>query len=684
MKAREIFSTIVAVASLLLCSNLFAQGPENTLVVVNAESLDSLAIANHYIQLRDIPATNVVYLKGITTSKKHGPESSSTIALQSKILGPILKAIEDRGIEPQIDCVAYSAGFPTRINFHPQMKKYLKQAGKKYDIHLHAPWASITSLTYFYENVLSGRPDFLELDANDYAPLRPTKLAINPFEGDDAVAFDAAMKRVKARDFAAATESLLGLARKHPMQMAVVYSLARCFALSGENKKAITTLRHALTNGFSHRSMLATDLAFVGLRTDANFKSILSEMADLPDGILSTRAFSGQHFWGKNGWPNGTRDQGERYLLSCVLAVTGKNQSTLEDSIARLKTSVKADGTNPVGHVYFADHKDPRSRTRSRQFRPAVEELRAIGRDASIGSGKLPKKNDRVIGATLGSPVLDWKKSGSAFLPGAICDNFTSYGGWWQKKGQTQLSEFLDAGAAGACGTVYEPYTIWPKITTARWHAHYARGATLAESHFQSVSGPFQLLLVGDPLCCPFGKFPEFEIEGLKEGAAVKTDFVFQIVSKAKSPKIRRYEMYYDGVLMGNVANPRKVSVATDAMNDGYHELRIVGVSDSPTANRRSKKVGFVFNRQGHELSLSIENPKCRSSGKIVGQAASSLGKPIEIRHNSRALATVGGDGKFSLACSKVGLGKSKLQAIAMLDDGTVVQSSPVEVEVRN
>ena len=48
----------------------FSQGPENTLVVVNTDSADSLAIANHYIELRDIPPVNVVYVSDIITHQK--------------------------------------------------------------------------------------------------------------------------------------------------------------------------------------------------------------------------------------------------------------------------------------------------------------------------------------------------------------------------------------------------------------------------------------------------------------------------------------------------------------------------------------------------------------------------------------------------------------------------------------
>ena len=37
-------------------------GPENVLLLVNSNSSGSKTIANHYIQLRNIPASNVVYI----------------------------------------------------------------------------------------------------------------------------------------------------------------------------------------------------------------------------------------------------------------------------------------------------------------------------------------------------------------------------------------------------------------------------------------------------------------------------------------------------------------------------------------------------------------------------------------------------------------------------------------------
>ena len=566
-------------------------------MVVNKDSPDSIAIANRYVQLRNVPAVNVVYLRGITTLKNHGPESSSTRAFKREILNPILKAMKDRGIEDQIDCIAYSAGFPTRINFQLEMKTYLKNTGKKYNVKLHAPSASITSLTYFHQNAFSRNPDFLELDANNYANPRGLQALANPFTGKDATEFNASIKHMRAANFDQAIEKLVPLGRVHRQQVPVIYALAWCFASKGEDRKAINLLEYAKDLGFSSRSLLEKAEAFFNIRTQPEFKKIVGQMEDLPNGITPTRSFSAQTYWAKNGWPSGNKDQGEKYLLSSVLAVTGEYGSTLQASLSRLESSAAVDGTFPDGNVYFADHKDVRSKCRSPQFPFAVAELKSLGRSATIGSDIYPINDKQVIGASLGSPKFNWLQSGSSFLPGAICDNLTSAGGAFKPHRQILLSEFLDAGAAGASGAVYEPYAIAPKFPSSRWHAHYARGSTLAESYYQSVSGPFQLLLVGDPLCCPFGNFPNFSVEGLKSGATVKANFELQIVPTVDSPEIGSYEMFYDGVFLSTVKNPDNVPVAIDGMRNGRHEIRIVGVAGTPTANRTSKRFEFIVAR---------------------------------------------------------------------------------------
>ena len=52
-------------------------GPEGVAVVVNAQSWASMAVANEYIHLRNIPPANVVYLNDVATFETIGVEEPS-------------------------------------------------------------------------------------------------------------------------------------------------------------------------------------------------------------------------------------------------------------------------------------------------------------------------------------------------------------------------------------------------------------------------------------------------------------------------------------------------------------------------------------------------------------------------------------------------------------------------------
>ena len=85
-------------------------------VVVNAASPESLVVANAFVALRGVPPINVL---AITWD---GPDDAVPIGVfRERILGPVLTAIDARGLAPQIDCIAYSCGFPWRIDFYDDL-----------------------------------------------------------------------------------------------------------------------------------------------------------------------------------------------------------------------------------------------------------------------------------------------------------------------------------------------------------------------------------------------------------------------------------------------------------------------------------------------------------------------------------------------------------------------------------
>jgi uncharacterized protein (TIGR03790 family) len=91
------------------------------------------------------------------------------------------------------------------------------------------------------------------------------------------------------------------------------------------------------------------------------------------------------------------------------------------------------------------------------------------------------------------------------FLPGAVGDHLTSYGGALTDGSQMSALRWLEAGATGSYGTVVEPCNLTAKFpNTGLMMRHYLAGETLVEAYWKSVAMPGQGLFIGEPLATPF------------------------------------------------------------------------------------------------------------------------------------------------------------------------------------
>src|SRR5207248_5472178 len=101
--------------------------------------------------------------------------------------------------------------------------------------------------------------------------------------------------------------------------------------------------------------------------------------------------------------------------------------------------------------------------------------------------------------------LTQFQISQNSFVPGAMADSLTSYGGViFGPNDQTTLLAFISAGASGSYGTVTEPAPTLQKFPVAQAFFYQARGFTLAECYYQSINEPYQGLIVAEPLAAPF------------------------------------------------------------------------------------------------------------------------------------------------------------------------------------
>ena len=410
------------------------------------------------------------------------------------------------------------------------------------------------------------------------------------------------------------------------------------------------------------------------------------------DGVpKTTDGFRGWYGWGPRG--ELMEAGGARYLLSAMLGVTMGRGNTVPEILRYLRSAAAADGVKPKGTVYFVSNSDVRSTTRSGVFAAAAKALQNLGVKAEVVPGTLPLGKNDVAGLMTGAADFDWPGSGSTILPGAICENLTSYGGiFTPSAGQTPLSAFLRAGAAGSSGTVIEPYALQAKFPHAAIQVHYARGASLAEAFYQSVRSPYQLLVVGDPLCRPWASIPLVEAVVAPDSKPIRQNDVLagtvELEPRAKVPgdgTADRFELFVDGVRLAQCGLGERLSLDTTQLADGHHELRVVAIENSSVETQGRWIMPVLFANRGRQLSLEVEPRRVKPAGTVRVSIDGAGLDGVVVFAMGRVLGrTGGGESSIQVPAELLGRGSVTIRATGRAGSGAInsVNASPVTIEV--
>lgn len=293
----------------------------------------------------------------------------------------------------------------------------------------------------------------------------------------------------------------------------------------------------------------------------------------------------------------------------------------------------------------------------------------------------LPQKRDSVAGAMIGIADFDWSKSESTILPGAIVEHLTSFGGVMTAgAGQTPLTEFLRHGAAGSSGTVTEPYAIQAKFPSPFIHVHYASGVSLAEAFYLSVAGPYQLLIVGDPLCNPWRRELNVSLDHLPEQGWQGTVMLRPRIERPSGVSVAGLEIYVDGERVKGTTSNDAIELDTKKLSDGAHQLTVVAVAGDAVETVGRWTMDFTVrneevNRQAVLRALS--GPDYSLNKSLELEARCSGATELVIRHLGRDIARMEGEsGTFKLDPKQLGSGPVKLHLLAMLADKTTLRTT--------
>ena len=256
-------------------------------------------------------------------------------------------------------------------------------------------------------------------------------------------------------------------------------------------------LPYRVTDGSSYNGTTAA--LFYGFKPDIAPPPGLPYSCSLPDS--SSNSYSGTEL------PFGavqTNLPVTRPFLAMMLT-----SSNLTQALSLVDRGVSSDSTFPSQSAVLAHTSDIFRNVRYFSFDNAIFETRVLG------NFSLTKMNiDWPIGLSnlLGFETGNYSVVAppGIFIPGAMVDSLTSYGGdlFEYTGGQTTALEFLNAGASGSYGTVVEPCNYLEKFPSPLTYFYQARGFSIAESYYQSLTNPYQGILVGEPLAAPFADPP--------------------------------------------------------------------------------------------------------------------------------------------------------------------------------
>jgi uncharacterized protein (TIGR03790 family) len=185
-------------------------------------------------------------------------------------------------------------------------------------------------------------------------------------------------------------------------------------------------------------------------------------------------------------------------------------------ALAMIERGIASDHTRAASSTepamaYLAATPDVNRNVRERLFPPAgpvpgVEGLEVV----RVRSDALPAMRRALIYQTglarVPSPL------GGEWLPGALADHLTSYGGQLDRpagEGQMSILDWIDAGATASYGTVSEPCNHVQKFPHPQVLIQaYAQGVSALEAYWHSVGWPAQGVFVGEPLAAPFAPMP--------------------------------------------------------------------------------------------------------------------------------------------------------------------------------
>lgn len=288
-----------------------------------------------------------------------------------------------------------------------------------------------------------------------------------------------------------------------------------------------------------------TSALFYGFKTDGN------GAAELPS--CSLPAANANTYFGTEGVFRSTMIGNARNTF----LVTMLTSTNLAEAKAIVDQGAAGDGTFPNQPAYLGKSNDRLRNVRYTGFDDAILNARLLNRSTLLRTNvNGPENLGYISGYANGSAVFNTGLM--RFAPGSMADDLTSFSGrLYEPNDQTTLLTFLNAGACGSFGTVVEPCAHLGKFASPLNYFYQARGFSLAECYYQSVSHPYQGLLVGEPLSAPYAAPATGQWVGLPANSVLggTTNLEAVFASPEQGRPVQQVDLFIDGRFARTLTN---------------------------------------------------------------------------------------------------------------------------------
>jgi len=289
---------------------------------------------------------------------------------------------------------------------------------------------------------------------------------------------------------------------------------------------------------------------------------------------------------------------------------------------------VQSDATFPTQTVVLAKTSDPARNVRFVSFDNAIFNTRLRGNYSVIRTNSdSPLGQTNLLGYQTG--LYQFAIGPNVFVPGAMADSLTSYGGLiLVPNDHTTLLALINAGAAASYGTVIEPCNYLEKFPDPQNYFYQARGFNLAESYYQSLANPYQGLLVGEPLAAPFARPGSGAWGNLPTNSVLTgtTNLTLHFTANDRAHPLQQVDLFVDGNYFQTLTNLSPQ--AGDQL-----QLAVNGVATNFTVT-----AGASIKSVASNLTAVLDAPAFTNAAKIT---ATAYGDRIELQ--SFDAAKIGG-----------------------------------------